>query len=65
MHSNLKSALLVVGPHPEHLDDMLGAENLVDQTVLDVDASREGAAEIPDELLERWRGLERVDVKDW
>src|SRR5450759_1641811 len=53
-------ALLVVGPHPEHLDDVLVGQDLVDQAVLDVDAPGKGALQVADELLVRRRRLERV-----
>lgn len=51
---------LVVAPHPQHLDDLLVLYHLVDQPVLDVDASRVRAAQVAHELLiARGRG-ERV-----
>src|SRR5665647_1328631 len=57
-------ALLVVGPHPQHLDNALIGEDLVDQAMLDVDPPREGTAQVADELLERRRGLELVLLQD-
>lgn len=48
-------------PHPQDANHPQLREHLADQAVLDVDAAREGAGEVADELLERRRRTERVD----
>ena len=55
--------LFVVRPHAEHLHGPLATQDLVDQSVLDVDPPRIGAAQVSDQLLEGWRGLQRVRRK--
>jgi hypothetical protein len=49
----LMFGLLVMGPHPKHLDDTLPFDDLIDKTVLYIDAARICAAQISDEFLER------------
>lgn len=49
------SLSLITRPHPEDLDGLLFIEDLVDQPVLYVDASRDGSFEITQETLERRR----------
>jgi hypothetical protein len=55
----LRAALFVVRVHPEHLDRLLLLQDLVEEPVMNVDATRGGPCEVADELLEpRWgRGL--------
>lgn len=44
-------ALLVVGPHPQDVNDALIRQDLVDEAVLDVDPSRVAAGKVADQLL--------------
>lgn len=56
--------LLVVGPHSQDVDDVALREHLIDQSVLDIDASRVAAREVADQLLILgWRG-ERILSQD-
>ena len=55
---------LVVREEPQDLDRLLVLEHLVHEPVLDVDPSREGSGELPDELLEPGRHLEGIARKD-
>src|SRR5664280_1872395 len=57
-------ALLEVSPHPERLDRVLLGEDLVDESVLDVEAPREGPADVADQRLERRRRPERVCLEE-
>ena len=45
--------LLVVRPHPEHLHHALVLEDLIHETMLDVDAPGIGSRQVADQLLER------------
>src|SRR5438552_9405407 len=57
---------LVMGPHPDDLDCALGTIDLINQTMLNVDAAGIRAREISDEFLVRRRTLKRIfrdDVK--
>jgi hypothetical protein len=38
-------------------------DHLIDEPMLDVDASRECSAQVADELLERWRRSLRIRLK--
>ena len=56
----------VVGPHPDDLDCALGTIDLINQTMLNVDAAGIRARQISDEFLVRRRTLKRIfrdDVK--
>src|SRR5207253_7783953 len=56
----------VVGPHPDDLDCALGTVDLINQTMLNVDAAGIRAREISDEFLVRRRTLRRIfrdDIK--
>ena len=46
MPTSSNPSLLVVRPEPQHLHCFLFLENLVDQSVLDVDSSRVGPCQI-------------------
>lgn len=49
--------LLVVGPHSQDVDHAFVGEDLIDQTVLDVDSPGVAARQIADEfLVSRWGG---------
>ena len=48
------------GPHPDNLDCALGPINLINQTVLNVDATRIRAGEVSDEFLVWRRTLKRI-----
>jgi len=49
------SRLVVVTPHPQHLHDVVVLHHLIDQAVLDVDASGAGSAQIAHKgFVGRW-----------
>jgi hypothetical protein len=52
----LRAALFVARVHPEHLDRLLLLQDLVDEPVTNVDATRVDAGEIAHELLKPRRG---------
>src|SRR5659263_509501 len=54
------SGSLVVGPHPEDVDDLAVREHFVDEAMLDVDASGEATRQVADQLLVPRRRGERV-----
>ena len=56
--------LIAMRPHPDDFHDVLAAEELIDEAMVDVDASREGSVEIAEELLERRGRLEGIGAKD-
>ncbi len=51
---------LVVRSHPENFDYALLSQHLIDQPVLDGDATRKGSGEISGELLEGRRSSQRI-----
>ena len=51
-------------PHPQYLDDFFSLYHLVNQPVLDIDASGIGACQVADQLFVRRRGLERISRYD-
>lgn len=62
---SLQSLLLVVRPHPEDLDRPLLCQNLIHESVLDVDSSRERAREVAHELFESGWLLPGIRPKDF
>jgi hypothetical protein len=44
-----------MSPHPKHLDDPFVFDDLIHQTVLNIDTARVCAAQIPEQLLKRRR----------
>ena len=53
-------------PHPENFDRILLSQDLVDESMLDIDSPREGAFEISDKLFVSWRtpeGILREEVQ--
>ena len=52
--------LLVVCPHAQHPHHPLLREHFIDQTMLDIYASRIGARQIADEFFVGWRVLEWI-----
>ena len=52
--------LLVMRPHPKHLDNMDIWQDLIHQPVLDVDSPRNRSFEVPDENFIWRRSLKRV-----
>lgn len=52
-----------MGPHPKYFDDMLLFKNLIDKSVLNIDAPRVGAFEVAKKLFKWWWPLERVSGK--
>src|SRR5438105_4373759 len=61
---NQQSGLLVVRPHPENLHGPFLFHDLVNEPMLNINASRVCAREITDELLEPWRLTPRVLPKN-
>ncbi len=49
-----------MSPHPDDFDDFLVLKDLIDQTVLNVDASRVGTGKVTYQLLKGGRRLERI-----
>lgn len=48
-------ALFVMGPHPKDFHHLFLLEHLVDKPMMDIDPSRVGSSEIPDQfLIGRW-----------
>src|SRR5438477_9602483 len=56
----LSRSSLVVGPHPDNLDGALGTIDLINQTMLNVDAAGIRAGKISDEFLVWRRTLKRI-----
>jgi hypothetical protein len=56
--------LLVVGPHSEHFDRLLVGIHLVNESVLNVDATRIGSGEVAHEFFVWGRVLEGVVGED-
>src|SRR3990167_826616 len=50
------SSSFVVGPHSQHPDNALFGEDLIDDSMLNVDSAGTGASQVPDQLLE-WRRI--------
>lgn len=48
-------------PHPNDFHNAPMFEDLIDETMLDVDAARIHSGQITDELLIPWRSLEGID----
>lgn len=59
-NSERSGASLVMGPHPQNLDCAFLFEDLVDESMLNVDASRISTRQISDELFERTWSLEGI-----
>ena len=55
--AGLASGSVVVRPHPDDLDDSLLLEDLIDETMLDVDPPRAGSGKVAKQLLELTPGL--------
>jgi len=49
-----------MAPHSKHLDGTLTFHDLIDEAVLNIDAARVCAAQIPEEFLKRWRPPEGI-----
>ena len=55
---------LIVRPDAQHPDDLLFNEDLIDQSVLNIDATRVRASQVTDQLfVGRWV-LKRMDGKN-
>ena len=65
MSSGPRAASLVMGLHPDDFRDTLAAKHLIDETMLNVDPTRERAGEIADEFLKRRGRLERIATEDF
>ena len=57
--------LLVMGPHSEDLHRPFRVQDLVDQTMLDVDSPREGALEVADQLFKGRRALSWIPAEEF
>ena len=56
--------LLVVSPHPDDFDSPNIEQNLIDESMLDVDSPRAGSCEISAQFLEGGRILKGIPRKD-
>ena len=61
---DLLARSLIVRPHPQYADSLLGGEDFVNQSMLDIDAARVGASKVADQLLKGRRVLQWVDGKN-
>ena len=61
----LFAPLVVMSPHPNDLDGPDLFQNLVDESVLNSDATGISPRKISDQLFKRWRGLKRVFGQDF
>ena len=57
-------SLLVVSPEPDHFDRALLGMDLVDQAILQIDATRAGSGEVTDEPFKGRRGLKWIGGED-
>ena len=55
--------LLVVRPHAQHMDKSFVSIDLIHESMLNIDAPRVEAGEVPDQLLEAWRRGEGIGLK--
>jgi hypothetical protein len=53
-----------MGPHAKDLDNTLIFQNLIDKSVLDIDAARIGPFQVAQKLLKRRRLLEGIVWED-
>jgi len=58
------SPLFVMSPHSEDLDGSYLFQDLIDETVLDIDPTRIGSGKVSDQLFKGWRGLKRIFGQD-
>ena len=61
----VEQRLFVVRPHAQHFHHTLVRENLIDQSMLDVDPARQGAIKIAHQSLEGRRTLEGIAREDF
>ena len=54
-----------MSPHSNDLDSSYLFQDLVDETVLDIDSTRIGSGKVPDEPFKGWRGLKRILGQDF
>ena len=59
-HRERQFSPFVVRPHAKHFDYLVLSENLVHETVVDVDASGTGPLEVTDQPFKARRSLIRV-----
>ena len=55
---------LIVRPDAQHPDDLLFNEDLIDQSVLNIDATRVRASQVADQFFEGWWVLKRIGGKN-
>ena len=58
------STLLVVGPHAKHLNSAFTIDDLINETVLNIDTAGICTAQIPDKFLERRRPSKGIVGED-
>ena len=56
-------SLFIVCPHAYHFDDVAFFKDLIDQAMLNIDATRVSPCQVADEFLEPWWSLERIYFK--
>jgi hypothetical protein len=49
-----------MGPHTKHFDNAFVLNDLIDETVLNIDTARVCAAQIPEKFLKRRRSPKRI-----
>ena len=54
-----------MSPHPDDLHNTLATKHLIDETMLNVDPTRERAGKIADEFLKGRRRLEGIASEDF
>jgi hypothetical protein len=52
-----------MGPHAKYFDNPFVLNDLIDETVLNIDTARECAAQIPEKFLKRRRSPKRIFPK--
>lgn len=57
--------LFVVAPHTQDFHRLFGYQYLIDEAMLDIEATRIGAGQITDEFFIRWWILIRVLVENF
>ena len=56
--------LFVVSPHTDDLHGVLFFEDLIDESVLDIDPAGVSSSKVANEFLEWWWVLKRVGLED-
>ena len=54
-----------MSPHSDDLDGSDLFQDLIDETVLDIDSTQIGSGKVTDQLFKGWRGLKRILGQDF